>query len=317
MPPPTPKPAHDLPLPPARVTATGVRVLTGVPYADLPGVRPLELDLYLPPAADTPAPVVVFLHGGGWRVGSRRSLGPSYAGATPHPFEQVAAAGIAVASVDYRLSGEQTWPAQLHDAKASVRWLRARVHEVGLDPERIGAWGESAGGHLALLLGLTGPENGSDLDGDVGIGTGSSAVSAVAAWYPPSDLTALPGDLGADPAADDTREAQLFGAPLSSVPEVVARGQPDHVRFRRRDTDPVAARRFRPPDPVGPECPVACGAAGRRRRRGVRDLSGSRPPVARCSRGRRGRSESYGHVLRHSSLSESSTVRPGRPRPRR
>ena len=224
MPPPRPKPAHDLPLPPARVTAGGVRILTGVPYADLPGMRPLELDLYLPPGGDTPDPVVVFLHGGGWRLGTRRSLGPSYAGTTPHPFEQVAAAGITVASADYRLSGERTWPAQLHDAKAAVRWLRSRGHEVGLDAERIGAWGESAGGHLALLLGLTGEV--ADLDGDVGIVDGSSAVNAVAAWYAPSDLTALPGDLGADPGAGDTREAQLFGAPLSGVPEVVREASP-------------------------------------------------------------------------------------------
>ena len=227
MPPPRPKPAHDRPLPSARVTAGGVRVLSGVPYADLPGVRPLELDLYLPPSADTPAPVVVFLHGGGWRLGTRRSLGPSYAGTNPHPFERVAAAGIAVASVDYRLSGERTWPAQLHDAKAAVRWLRSRGHEAGLDPERIGAWGESAGGHLALLLGLTGdPETGAGLDGDVGIVGGSSAVAAVAAWYAPSDLTALPDDLGADPAAEDSREAQLFGAPLSLVPAVVREASP-------------------------------------------------------------------------------------------
>ena len=227
MPPPTPKPAHDLALPPARVTAGGIQILTGVPYADLPGARPLELDLYLPPSGDTPAPVVVFLHGGGWRLGTRRSLGPSYAGMTPHPFEQVAAAGIAVASADYRLSGERTWPAQLHDAKAAVRWLRSRGHEVGLDRERIGAWGESAGGHLALLLGLTGdPANSADLEGAVGIVVGSSAVDAVAAWYAPSDLTALPDDLGADPAAEDTREAQLFGAPLSSVPDVVRAASP-------------------------------------------------------------------------------------------
>ena len=220
--------AHDLPLPAARVSADGVRILTGVPYADLPGARPLELDLYLPPAADvdTATPVVVFLHGGGWRLGSRRSLGPSYAGTTPHPFEQVAAAGIAVASADYRLSGERTWPVQLHDAKAAVRWLRARGPETGLDPERIGAWGESAGGHLALLLGLTGAESGVDLNGDVGVVAGSSTVSAVAAWYAPSDLTALPDDLGADPAAGDTREAQLFGAPLSSVPDLVRQASP-------------------------------------------------------------------------------------------
>ena len=98
---------------------------------------------------------------------------------------------------------------------------------MGLDRERIGAWGESAGGHLALLLGLTGdPAAGTDLDGDVGIVDGSSAVDAVAAWYAPSDLTALPSDLGADPAAEDTREAQLFGAPLGRVPEVVREASP-------------------------------------------------------------------------------------------
>ena len=109
-------------------------MLSGVAYAAVPGVRPLELDLYLPPAATRPTPVVIFLHGGGWRMGSRRSLGPAYAGVSPDPFEQVAAAGIAVASVDYRLSGEDRWPAQLHDAKAAVRWLRARGAEVGDRP---------------------------------------------------------------------------------------------------------------------------------------------------------------------------------------
>lgn len=221
-PPLPPPPAHELPLPPGWVTDDGTRVLAGVPYAAIPGVRPLELDLYLPPAGPSPAPVVVFLHGGGWRLGSRRSLGPSYAGLTPPPFEQVAVAGIAVASVDYRLSGEARWPAQLHDAKAAVRWLRARAPEIGIDPERIAAWGESAGGQLALLLGLTG----SDLDGEVGIVGPSSAVTAVAAWYTPSDLTALPGDLGADPAAPDTREALLLGAPLTEVPELVRQASP-------------------------------------------------------------------------------------------
>ena len=182
--------------------------------------------------------MVVFLHGGGWRLGTRRSLGPSYAGTTPHPFEQVTAAGIAVASADYRLSGERTWPAQLHDAKAAVRWLRSRGHEVGLDRDRIGAWGESAGGHLALLLGLTGcAESGADLDGDVGIGGGSSAVSAVASWYAPSDLTALPDDLGADPAAEGTREAQLIGAPLGHVPDVVREASP--ITYVTTDAPPI------------------------------------------------------------------------------
>ena len=132
----------------------------------------------------------VFLHGGGWRVGSRHSVGPAYAGWSPSPFERLAQAKIAVASVDYRLSGEAQWPAQLYDAKAAVRWLRARADEIGIDPSRIAAWGESAGGHLAALLGLTGP----DLDGEIGITGPSSAVVAVAAWYAPSDLATVAAD---------------------------------------------------------------------------------------------------------------------------
>jgi acetyl esterase/lipase len=195
-------------------------VLAGLPYAALPGARPLELDLYLPAAR--PAPVVVFVHGGGWRLGSRHSAGPAYPGTSA--FEAVAGAGIAVASVDHRLSGEAVWPAQLHDVKAAVRWLRARAGELGVDPGRVSAWGESAGGHLAALLGLTAGDP--DLEGDVGVTGPSSGVAAVAAWYPPTDLPALPGDLGADPAAPDSREAQLLGAPIAAVPERAAQASP-------------------------------------------------------------------------------------------
>jgi acetyl esterase/lipase len=213
-------PAHSAPLPPAHEAGGGVAVLAGVPYAALPGARPLELDLYLPAAR--PAPVVVFVHGGGWRLGSRHSAGPSYPGTTA--FEAVARAGVAVASVDHRLSGEALWPAQLHDVKAAVRWLRARAGELGVDPERVYAWGESAGGHLASLLGLTAGDPG--LEGEVGVTGPSSAVAAVAAWYPPTDLPALPGDLGTDPAAADSREAQLLGAPVATVPDRAAQASP-------------------------------------------------------------------------------------------
>jgi acetyl esterase/lipase len=172
--------------------------------------------------------VVVFLHGGGWRMGSRQALGPSYAGERPHPFERVAQAGVAVASADYRLSGEATWPAQLHDAKAAVRWLRSRADELGVDGDRIAAWGESAGGHLAELLGLT-PDDGA-LEGDVGVTGSSSAVSAVVAWYAPSDVAAVATDNGRDPMDPDTREALLLGGPAPTRPEVAAQASPiNHV----------------------------------------------------------------------------------------
>jgi len=218
--------AHDAPLPPARLAAGGTRLLPGVPYAGWPGVRPLELDLWLPPEKPEPEPVpaVVFLHGGGWRAGSRRLAGPAFAGAGPNPFEQVAQAGIAVASADYRLSGEARWPAQLHDVKAAVRWLRARAGELGLDGERIAAWGESAGGHLAALLGLTAGDPA--LEGSLGVTGPSSRVAAVVAWYAPSDLLAMAADTGGQPGDPGTREAGLLGAPPSEVPDLAAQASP-------------------------------------------------------------------------------------------
>jgi len=214
-----------------------VRVLAGVPYAAIPGIRPLELDLWLPSGDAGPRPVVVFLHGGGWRLGSRHSAGPGYAKADPGPFEQFALAGIAVASIDYRLSGEAVWPAQLHDAKAAVRWLRARAVELTIDPERIAAWGESAGGHLAELLGLTTDDPA--LEGQVGVAGPSSQVAAVAAWYAPSDVRAVVTDNNGDANDPSTREAQLLGAAPPTVPETAAQASPiEHVPARMRASAP-------------------------------------------------------------------------------
>ncbi|MGR7027666.1 alpha/beta hydrolase fold domain-containing protein [Geodermatophilus sp. URMC 62] len=217
---PLPPPAHAAPLPAPSPGPDGTRVLPGVPFAATPGTRPLELDLYLP-AGDGPHPVALFLHGGGWRLGSRHSGGPAFPARTL--FERVAAAGVAVASADYRLTGEAVWPAQLHDAKAAVRWLRARAGELDVDGDRVAAWGESAGGHLAALLGLVSDPA---LEGEVGVTGPPSAVAAVAAWYPPTDLVGFAGDAGADPDDATTREAQLLGAPPSSVPDRAAQASP-------------------------------------------------------------------------------------------
>ncbi|MCX5403012.1 alpha/beta hydrolase [Streptomyces sp. NBC_00335] len=194
-----------LPLPPAAHPAPGVRVLRGVPYAYRAGIRPLELDLWLPDGAHgPPLPVVLYLHGGGWRAGSRAELGPRFRHWSPDPFARLARAGFAVASVDYRLSGEAVHPAQLDDATAALGWLTARAGELGLDAHRIVSWGESAGAHLAALLALTAP------------------VSGCVVWYGPTDLTTLPGQCppGAYDAADPTtREALLIGAALADAPD--------------------------------------------------------------------------------------------------
>lgn len=220
----SPSAAHERALPPARSAAGRTRVRAGLPYAALPGSRPLELDLWLPPEHPEPAPVALFLHGGGWQSGSRHQTGPALAGMRPSPFERAARAGIAVASADYRLSGEARWPAQLHDAKAAVRWLRARASELGIDPRRIAAWGESAGGHLAALLGLTADDHA--LEGEIGVTGPSSAVCGVIAWYAPTDLSAA----AAGPARRDTPEARLLGSEPAAVPGIARQASPvSHV----------------------------------------------------------------------------------------
>lgn len=219
----TPPPIDTAPLPPPRVSDSGVRVLAGVPYAGLPGVRPLELDLWLPPATGTPVPVAVFLHGGGWRLGSRHSAGPAYSEPRSNPFETTAQAGIAVASVDYRLSGEATFPAQLDDVRSAVRWLRLRADDLGVDPHRIAVWGESAGGHLAELVGFSGHHRATDGDVEPGL---AGPVQAVVAWYAPSDIAAVATDAGTDPWDPTTREAQLLGQPAAAVPALAEQASP-------------------------------------------------------------------------------------------
>jgi acetyl esterase/lipase len=209
------------------------RVHKGVEFARTggPAGRPLLLDLYLPEPAENVAgtggagtrpgareklrPAIVHFHGGGWRVGARSSLGPVTDGFGLTPFEVLAEAGFVVASADYRLSPEAHFPAQLHDAQAAVRWLRDHAADYRVDPNRIYAWGDSAGGHLASLVGLLG---------------GDSRVAAVAAWYSPTDLNrmgeqALPNAVAraTDPGS---REEQHIGAVLAEEPQKAAAASP-------------------------------------------------------------------------------------------
>jgi acetyl esterase/lipase len=219
------------PLPDPVQLAGGVgSVRRAVEYSAPLGYRALELDLYTPHGGTAP-PVVVFLHGGGWRVGSRRIFITTWRDWSPDPFARLVAAGFAVASIDYRLTGEAVFPAQLHDAKAAVRWLRTRARELGLDPARIVAWGESAGGHLAALLGLTADRP--DLDPDLSPGGSpapSSAVAGVVDWYGVSNLLtlqaqALPNAI-ARAGAPDSRESLLIGAPVPEAPDLARAASP-------------------------------------------------------------------------------------------
>lgn len=182
-----PFPVYDAPGVPQNVSDTSAvhRELT---YARALGFRPLKMDIWLPRKAGGPAPLVVWVHGGAFQLGDRRELPPTFA--PDAVFRLLNEAGIACATVDYRHSLEAPFPAQLHDLKAAVRYLREFAGELGVDPERFGAWGESAGGHLVALLGLTG--NREDLHGGLGAQGHPSGVSAVVDFYGVSSLVDIP-----------------------------------------------------------------------------------------------------------------------------
>lgn len=178
--------AHLPPVPPW-TRADGVRRFSGISYALVSGYRPLQLDLWVPPNP-TPPPLVVWVHGGAWLSGDRR-----YLPETLRPeqlFDALVAAGLAVATVDYRHAREAPFPAQLHDVKAAVRYLRAHADELGIDAGRVGIWGESAGGHLAALVALTAGRP--ELEGQVGVVGPASGVDVVVDWYGVADPDAIP-----------------------------------------------------------------------------------------------------------------------------
>lgn len=177
--------------------------------------RSLRLDLYLPDGRARPFPVIVYIHGGAWREGSKA-----------HPRAlRFLSEGYAVASVGYRLSQEAIFPAQIHDCKAAIRWLRAHADAYGLARDRIAAWGESAGAHLASLLGTS--DGVTELEGDLGHPEQPSAVAAVCSWFGPSDFLRMNDILGAmDHDAPDSPESQLIGAPIQIRPDLVARSNP-------------------------------------------------------------------------------------------
>ena len=173
-----------------------------------------------------------WIHGGAWLRGSNKPY------ATPVPVELIRDslldAGIAVASVQYRLSGEAIFPAQIHDVKAAVRWLLHHAAELRLDPSRFGAWGDSAGGHLAALLAVTG--NVTELEGDVGVTGVSSSIQACVDWYGPTHLASMRAQ--AHPLATDDHDApssptsRLVGAPNPDGTKTCHHREPWHACIR-------------------------------------------------------------------------------------
>jgi len=140
--------------------------------------RDLRCDVYTPPGDETQRPGVLLIHGGGWRAGDKTQL-RGYG-------ILLGRAGYVCVISEYRLVGESAWPAQVHDVKAAVRWMRANAEELGIDPERIALEGNSAGAHVVLFA--AGTPNVAEFEGDGGNPGISTSVGAVIGVYPPTML---------------------------------------------------------------------------------------------------------------------------------
>ena len=223
--------------------------VTGYPdltYQTLAGYRPLKLDLFLPPASFAsagPRPMVIYVHGGGWMGG-----GPRRSAAYqdwPKVLASLAAKGYVVASVSYRFSREAPFPAAIQDVKAAIRWLRVRATTYNIDPARAAIWGQSAGGHLAALAGMScgvaaleprartvpGNANVETMPSSVaGSDNVSDCVQAVVGWFGVYDFTTLP-----------KRDAPPPGMPLGPSAESLFLGCPkgDCTDAQRRFASPI------------------------------------------------------------------------------
>ncbi len=183
-----------------------------------------RLDIYVPDGASAPVPLIIWIHGGGWQSGDK-ALGQN-------SFQlSFARSGYAVASLNYRLSGEAIFPAQIHDCKAAIRWLRANAAQYNIDPLRFAVWGSSAGGHLAALVGTS--ANVADIEGTVGGNTEySSRVQAVVDWYGPTgflqmDTQAVAQGCGAsNHNSANSPESLLLGCQIQGCPNAAARANP-------------------------------------------------------------------------------------------
>ncbi len=191
------------------------------------GAKNLTLDLYVPQNAKAgdKLPVVVWIHGGAWREGDKDKC----------PAVPLLDRGFVVVSINYRLTNEAIFPAQIQDCKAAIRWLRASTARFPIDSNRIGVWGASAGGHLAALLGTSGEVK--ELEGGPDNLKYSSRVQAVCDYFGPTDFLRMNNERGEmDHNAADSPESVLIGGPIQKNPQRVARANP--ITYASADDPP-------------------------------------------------------------------------------
>ena len=206
----------------------GVEKHADITYASIEG-RDLRLDVYVPQGSSgRTIPAVVWVHGGGWRGGSKNNIGRP---------QSILQRGYGLVSVGYRLSGEAIFPAAIADVKAAMRWVRANASRFGFDPDRLGAWGSSAGGHLVALLGTAHDVEEWDRIHEENTGI-SSRPDAVCNWFGPTDFLRMndfPGRIDHDAA--DSPESMFIGGPIQEHPEKAQRANP--IRYVTSDDPPI------------------------------------------------------------------------------
>ena len=189
-----------------------------IAYANLSDSQ--KLDLYLPSDGKTSYPVVVYIHGGAFISGDKASS------MDMTTINAIVSHGYAVASINYRLSSEAKYPAQINDVKAAVRWLKANSAQYRLNADKVASWGGSAGGNLSALLGTTAGVD--SLEGsDLGNSSQSSRVVASVDWFGPinfltMDAQAQTQGFSINTNSSSSPESMLMGAAVQTVPEKVA-----------------------------------------------------------------------------------------------
>jgi acetyl esterase/lipase len=179
----------------------GVTSLADVTYSTIPGYRPMIVDIYMPPKSAAPKPLILMIHGGGWVSGHTRHSGAL--SNFPAALATLASEGFVVASLEYRLSGEAPFPAQVQDARAALRFLKGNAAKYGIDTTRTGIWGGSAGGHLTAVTALSCGDASLEAARDPkapALVAGSECAQAAVTWYGVFDfkpMLARPGGDGA------------------------------------------------------------------------------------------------------------------------
>ncbi len=216
----------------------GARVLTDLAYVK-DGHARQKLDLYLP--AQPKGPILVWIHGGGWAAGDKKNP----------PGLGLLGMGVTLASIEYRLTDAATFPAQIQDCKAAIRWLRAHAAEYGYNPRRLGVWGASAGGHLTALLATTGTTRefdvGEHLDQSSAIQCGIDVCGPTdfPGWKPPTKAAWI------QRSGPESVVVKLLGGSIDDKLELARKASP--VTFATKESPPLYILHGAADDVVGPD----------------------------------------------------------------